>query len=196
MNLDSLSGWKSHGDPVNVSELLNYARDCAFKALVGGGGEDPITRFVLAWLNLFGYGKASHDEVNRIVQVGLNVDMQELSNRQILLREGNEETLKPGLERAKAIARLGEESDSPRIDQVQKAIFLFKGAHQGLLQYLAKLGVTAEHSFWRSLAAYSEVLPDGEEKKLSKELLGSRDTLLQELSEVKKNKSVQQDLGF
>lgn len=187
---------KLDGNLVKVEELLDFARDCAFKALVGGGSEDPITRFVLAWLNLFGYAKANHDEVNRIVQVGLNVDFQELLHRQIVIREGNEEKLNPGLERAGFIARLGEDLESPRIDQVQKAIYLYKGARKDLLKYLAKIGITPEHPFWRSLAAYSEVLPEGEEKKLSKELLASKDSLVSEIGELSKSKSVQQELGI
>ena len=187
---------KPNGDPVDVKELLDYARDCAFKALVGGGGEDQVTRFVLAWLNLFGYSKASHDEVNRIVQVGLNVDLQELVHRQILTRDGNEESLTPGLVRASRIARLGEGDRDPRIDQIQKAMFLFQGNRSRLVTYLARVAPSPEHPFWKSLAAVSEVLPEGEEKKLSREFLASKESLLQEIGDLGKGKAVQQDLGL
>jgi len=73
---------------------------------------------------------------------------------------------------------------------------LFGGKRATLVSFLAKVAGSGEHPFWRSLAAVSEVLPDGEEKKITKELLASKESLLGEISELGKSKAVQQDLGL
>jgi hypothetical protein len=187
---------KPNGDTVEVGELLDFAWDTAFSALVGGGSEDPITRFVIAWLNLFGYTKANHDEVNRIVQVGLNVDIGDLVNRKILTRSGNEESLTNGRERAMILPKLGEGEDDPMIDKIHKALFLFSGERKALLGYFTKQNLTAEHPFWRTLAGILEVLPDGDEKKSARSLLSSKESILSEVAERVKGKAVQQELGL
>jgi putative DNA methylase len=187
---------KPNGDTVVVGELLDFARDTAFSALVGGGSEDPITRFVIAWLNLFGYTIANHDEVNRIVQVGLNVDIADLVSRKILTRTGNEESLTNGRERAMILPKLGEGEEDPMIDKIHKALFLFSGERKALLGYFTKQNLTAEHPFWRTLAGILEVLPDGDEKKSARSLLSSKESILSEVAERAKGKAVQQELGL
>ena len=187
---------KPNGDTVEVGELLDFARDTAFSALVGGGSGDPITRFGIAWLNLFGYTKAKHDEVNRIVQVGLNVDIGDLVNRKILTRVGNEESLTNSLERASLLPRLGDSESDPMIDKLHKALSLFSGERKTLVSYIAKMRFTAEDPFWRTLAAFLEVLPEGDEKKSARGLLASKDSLLSEVQEKAKGKPVQQELGL
>ena len=187
---------KPNGDTVEVGELLDFARDTAFSALVGGGSEDPITRFVIAWLNLFGYTKANHDEVNRIVQVGLNVDIADLVNRKILTRTGNEESLTNGRERAMILPKLGEGEEDPMIDKIHKALFLFSGERKALLGYFTKQNLRSEHPFWRTLAGILEVLPDGDEKKSARSLLSSKESILSEVAERAKGKAVQQELGL
>jgi hypothetical protein len=48
----------------------------------------------------------------------------------------------------------------------------------------------------RSLAGILEVLPEGDEKKSTRSLLSSKESILSELAERAKGKAVQQELGL
>ena len=84
---------KSSGEEVTVAELLELARDAAFNAIVSDIDTDEPTRFYIGWLNLFGFGKADHDSVRKVTQVGLQIDVSELLQRALLVADGNMQTL-------------------------------------------------------------------------------------------------------
>ena len=66
---------KADGTNVTVAELLELARDAAFNAIISDIDTDEVTTFYIGWLNLFGFTQTEHDDVMRITQVGLSVEV-------------------------------------------------------------------------------------------------------------------------
>src|SRR5690625_3818183 len=69
---------KRNGEEVTVAELLEMARQSAFNAIISDIDTDDVTRFYIGWLSLFGFSDAAHDDVRRITQIGLDVNIQEI----------------------------------------------------------------------------------------------------------------------
>jgi len=74
---------------------------------------------------------------------------------------------------------LGDEADSPLIDQLHHALRLWKGEKRDeLVEYLAEHELTDHAPFWKLAQALFEVLPrDIEDWKLISALLGERESL-------------------
>src|SRR5690625_1785074 len=77
---------KRNGEEVTVAELLEMARESAFNAIISDIDTDDVTRFYIGWLSLFGFSDAAHDDVRRITQIGLDVNIQEVYDQHILIR--------------------------------------------------------------------------------------------------------------
>ena len=69
---------KADGSEVIVAELLEMAREAAFDAIVSDIDTDDLTKFYIGWLNLFGFSDTLHDDVTKIVKVGLAVDYTDI----------------------------------------------------------------------------------------------------------------------
>jgi putative DNA methylase len=187
---------KADGSPVEVEELLTMAREAAYNAIISDIEADDETRFYIGWLNLFGFTDAQHDDVNRITQVGLNLDLKDLVNKTILIRSNSAQTLATALERAKVHKTLGQSESSPLIDKVHRAMVLFnKPNRQPLLEHIGEFANTEHAPFWKVLDSLAEVLPGGEtDHKSVMDLLANKESLISDSKRAINEKTQQQDI--
>ena len=173
---------KADGSEVTVAELLELSREAAFNALLKGFEGDDFTKFYIGWLQLYGFLESDFDDAAKFSRVGLSVNVQELFNAHLLLKNGNKQTLGNYAERLEAFPRLGESADSPLIDRVHRALSLYAEADRSaLLQYIARMAAEPGSAFWRVLTALCEVLPSGsEDQKQALGLLTNKDSLIRE----------------
>jgi adenine-specific DNA methylase len=187
---------KADGTEVTVAELLTLARDGAFRAIVSDFEADEITKFYIGWLNLFGFTETNHDDVRRITQIGLNIDVPELLSNNILIRKGNKEGLATSGQRNSADKKLGEKSNSFTIDRVHKAMALYDSVNRsGLLDYIALYAADTGSIVWRVLHSMSEILPpETKDQKQVAGLLSNQKSLIKEAAERKQKLASQMEL--
>lgn len=174
---------KADGSEVTVAELLEMAREAAFNAIVSDIATDDATRFYIGWLNLFGFSPAEHDEIRRVTQIGLTIEVNDLLYHHILFRHGNQESLAGYKQRIQANPKLGENPDSFAIDQAHRMMHLFhNAARASLVEFIRLHAPTAQHILWRVLTSLAEVLPKGsEDEKAATGLLANQENLLREV---------------
>ena len=179
---------KADGSRVTVAELLEMARESAFNALLKGFQGDDFTKFYIAWLQLYGFTESDFDDAAKFSRVGLSIDVQDLFRAHILLKNGNKQALGAYDARLAADKKLGEGEGAILIDQVHRALYLYRGADRGaLLRYLAASAAQPTDPFWRVLTALCEVLPAGsDDLKQAQGLLSNKDSLLRESREAEK----------
>jgi putative DNA methylase len=173
---------KADGSEVSVAELLQLARESAFLALLKGFNGDDFTKFYIAWLQLYGFGEADFDDAAKFSRVGLTINVSELEAKHLFLMKGKKLTLAGFAERMAIARNLGETKNSILIDEVHRALALYKaGNRQQLLQYVLRVASTAEQPFWRVLTALVEVLPAGsDDQTQSLGLLADKESVLRE----------------
>lgn len=177
---------KADGSEVTVAELLEMARESAFNALLKGFDGDDCTKFYIGWLQLYGFAETEFDDAAKFSRVGLSINVAELFNEHILLKNVNKQTLGNFEERIKAHKNLGERANNFLIDLVHRAMALYKGSNRHvLLQYINKTAAQPEGNFWRVLTSLCEVLPAGsEDHKQALGLLTNKDSLIRESKNV------------
>lgn len=173
---------KPNGDEVTVAELLELARESAFNAIVNDIDTDEYTRFYLAWLQLNGFAEADHDDVRRLVQMSLSVNVADIEGHKLLIQNGNRQTLATATDRTFTGRAIGQSADSPMIDNLHQAMFRWAGTdRRSLVQYIGQVASTPESPFWRVLASLFELLPRGTaDHRAAEGLLSGRDSLLRE----------------
>ncbi|UZJ38780.1 DUF1156 domain-containing protein [Prosthecochloris sp. SCSIO W1103] len=172
---------KASGDEVTVHELLEMAREAAFNAIISDIDTDDATRFYIGWLNLFGFTDAEHDDVRRITQIGLDVDVNKLLHSHILIRHGNKQSLAALNDRITRSAKLGLNAKPLTIDRVHRAMDLYGGIRDKLVAYIAERAPNLEDSLWRTVNALAEVLPAGSnDHELAAGLAANKESLLRE----------------
>ena len=184
---------KADGSEVTVAELLEMARESAFNALLKGFDGDEFTKFYIGWLQLNGFSESDFDDAAKFVKVGLSINVQELFTEHILIKNGNKQTLGDYAERIKANKNIGDKPGSHLIDQVHKAMHLYKGTNRGLLlKFISEKADAPDGAFWRVVTSLDELLPkDCEDQKLTRGLLSNKDNLIRE-SKDSTNKSFTQ----
>lgn len=177
---------KADGSEVTVAELLEMARESAFNALLKGFDGDDCTKFYIGWLQLYGFAETEFDDAAKFSRVGLSINVAELFNERILIKNGNKQTLGNFEERIKAHKNLGERAHNFLIDLVHRAMDLYQGSNRTvLLQYINKVAVQPDSAFWRVLTSLCEVLPAGsEDHKQALGLLANKDSLIRESKNV------------
>ncbi|MDX8340544.1 DUF1156 domain-containing protein [Draconibacterium sp. IB214405] len=178
---------KADGTQVTVAELLEMAREAAFNAIISDIDTDEVTKFYIGWLNLFGFTQAEHDDVMRITQVGLSIEVSLLHQHQIFETSGSKESLSGYSGRNKANQKLGEKISDNAIDKIHKAMALYEGGNRmALINFLAKMAPTNDAPLWRICTALAEVLPvgQGDHKQLSG-LIANKESLIREASQKK-----------
>jgi hypothetical protein len=121
-----------------------------FNALLKGFDGDEFTKFYIGWLQLNGFTESDFDDAAKFVKVGLSINVQELFTEHILIKNGNKQTLGDCAERIKANRNIGDRPGSHLIDQVHKAMFLYKGTNRGLLlKFIGEKADTPDNAFWR-----------------------------------------------
>jgi len=174
---------KADGSEVTVAELLEMAREAAFNALLKGFSGDEYTKFYIGWLQLNGFSETDFDDAAKFARIGLTVNVSELFDRNLLSRRGNKQFLATYRQRITENRSLGMNASDSLIDQVHQAMNLYGGENNeraDLLRFIATVASTPESSFWRVLAALSELLPEGDDKTQADGLLTNKDNLLRE----------------
>ncbi len=187
---------KADGSEVTVAELLEMARESAFNALLKGFDGDDFTKFYIGWLQLYSFAESDFDDAAKFSRVGLSIDVSELFTEYILIKHGNKQTLGTFEQRINANKNLGERANNFIIDTVHKAMHIFeKGNRHTLLQYIAKVALQPESSFWRVLTSICEVLPVGsDDHKQAVGLLTNKESLIRESKAVQPVTVIQTNL--
>lgn len=187
---------KADGSTVEVNELLDFAREAAFNAIVSDFKADEPTRFYIGWLNLHGFTKASHDDVNKIIQIGLSIDSNQLISEHILERKGGNEQLMSMKERMQASNKIGSRASDRDIDKCHRMMFLWdKGDTSGVVDMIRRFAPYQEHELWRVMNALYEVLPNGcDDHNHSGGILSSLEMLLREAKKTKQSSGEQATL--
>ena len=189
---------KADGTEVTVAELLELAREAAFNAIISDIDTDDYSKFYIGWLNLFSFSPAGHDDVRRITQIGLSIDVGQLLAHHIVMREGNKESLASCKQRISASPKLGLATDSLTIDKVHRAMALFSGTNRKeLLEYIGLMAPTMESTVWRVLNSLLELLPKGtEEYQMASGLQANKESLMRQARQLEEGKTKQIEIGF
>jgi hypothetical protein len=175
---------RGDGEPVTVPELLQLVREAALKAIAGEFTGDPLSRLYFVWANLYGISEQPWDDVRLVVQIGGESEnaMEVATGRGLFVVDGANSRLAVLADRSDR-AHLGKDTTDPLIDQLHKAMLLWKAEDRaGLVQYLHGHDLGDHVGFWRLAQALFEVMPrDAEDWKLVSALLGERNTLRTEI---------------
>ena len=121
---------KASGDEVTVAELLEMTRESAFNALLKDFKGDDFTKFYIGWLELYGFIESDFDDAAQFTRVSLSINVKDLFDAHIFVKNGNKQTLAKFDERNAAKKHLGETVDASLIDKVHKAMWLYKGGNR------------------------------------------------------------------
>jgi len=175
---------EKQGEPVSVPVLLQLVRESALKAIAGEFSGDSMSRLYFVWANLYGVTEQAWDDVRLVVQMGGEAEnaMDVARGRGLFVVDGSNSRLAVLADRAER-PHLGDDKDDPLIDQLHRAILLWKEEDRaGLVQYLHGHDLGDHTGFWRLAQALFEVLPrDAEDWKLVSALLGERNILRTEI---------------
>ncbi len=173
---------KASGEEVTVADLLEMTRESAFNALLKGFKGDDYTKFYIGWLELYGFTESDFDDAAKFTRVGLSINVRDLFDRDIFVRNGNRQLLANLEERIAKKKHIGESAGSPLIDQAHRAMILYKrGDRRGLLDFIARVASSPDASFWRVLTSLNELLPkDMDDQKQAVGLLDNKDNLIRE----------------
>jgi len=173
---------KADGSEVTVAELLELAKESAFKALLKGYEGDEYTKFYIGWLQLYGFNESDFDDAAKFSRVGLTINVNKLFSENVFIKNGNKQTLANYKERNKSNKTLGEDNESNLIDKVHRAMYLYASVNsKHLLNYISKFGNSAENSFWRVATSLDELLPKGsDDHKQVNGLIINKDSLIRE----------------
>lgn len=189
---------KADGSEVQVSELLEMARESAFDALLKGVQGDDFTRFYVGWLQLNGMGETDFDDVTKFTRVGLNVNITDIFAKKLLIRNGKSQHLATAEEHVGGNQLAGMNPGDILIEQVHRAILLYKAEDRGnLLNQLKRIhaeDITAP--FWRLLASLKELLPANDDLKQVQGLLANGEDLRQSCKNYDENKQEQLSFDF
>ncbi len=178
---------KADGSEVTVEELLKMTRESAFNALLKGFKGDDFTKFYIGWLELYGFTESDFDDAAKFTRIGLSINVQDLFTNEIFVKNGNKQSLADFVYRNEKKKHLGENADASLIDQVHKAMWLYKGGNRrDLLEFVRKTAASPESSFWRVLTSLDELLPKGmDDQKQVEGLLTNKDNLIRESQQVR-----------
>lgn len=173
---------KTSGDEVTVAELLEMTRDSAFNALLKGFKGDDFTKFYIGWLELYGFTESNFDDAAKFTRIGLSINVADLFAHDIFVKNGNKQSLADLAHRTATIKRLGENPNSPLIDQAHRAMSLYKrGDRRALLDFIGRVAPSADASFWRVLTSLDELLPKSmDDQKQAAGLLENKENLIRE----------------
>jgi len=186
---------RADGNIVTIPDLLEMVRQSALKAIAGEFTGDSLSRLYFVWANLYGISEQSWDDARLVIQIGGDSEdaMQTARHHELFVVDGP--TCRLALLRDRLSQKhLGEETDSPLIDQLHHSMVLWKQEQRSeLVQYLKTNNIAEHEPFWKLAQALFEVLPRGEEDwKLISALLGERETLKQEVRQAEPPKGPEQ----
>ena len=194
---------KADGSEVSVAKLLDMAKEAAFDAIISDIETDDLTKFYIGWLNLFGFSEAVHDDVRRISQIGLSVDISDIYSQNILVKNGDKGTLGSMKARISEDSRLGlRPVNNSGIDIAHRLMYLYdpkNGSRSALLDFISEKTPNSESSVWRVLNSLAELLPkssDMNDRELAVGLLSNQENLIREAKNRDEKSDVQGALDF
>jgi putative DNA methylase len=173
---------KASGDEVTVAELLEMTRESAFSALLKGFKGDDFTKFYIGWLELYGFTESDFDDAAKFTRVGLSINVKDLFDHDIFVKNGNRQSLAKLDERVAKKKHLGESVGASLIDHAHRAMILYKrGDRHGLLDFIGRVAGSPDTSFWRVLTSLNELLPKGmDDQKQAVGLLDNKENLIRD----------------
>ena len=189
---------KSDGSEVGAEELLELTRELAYSAIVSDFPSDPSTQFYLGWLQLFGAKPVKYDDLRKIAQIGLNVDLKQLDEEGILEDADGLQQLVMSEKRLISHANTGNQVKSNAIDKCHRMMHYWKlGNRRTVLELIERFAPTQEHELWRVMNALYEVLPSGsDDHKQAGEILSALESLLREAKQSSQNRGEQTAIEF
>jgi adenine-specific DNA methylase len=189
---------KANGDQVTVAELLGLAREMAFRSIINDVDTDEVTQFYLGWLASSGFAAADHDMVRKVTQIGLNIDTSRLDHYNILIADGNKQSLADSHQRFQANNNLGLKEDAPDIDRIHRLFRLLDNNNRPeLLNFIHDNAPTTESPLWRVMNSLKELLPpDHDDGKIVATLLASQEVLLRDARERQETSTTQGQLDL
>ena len=175
---------KASGDEVTVAELLEMTRESAFNALLKGFKGDDYTKFYIGWLELYGFTESDFDDAAKFTKVSLSINVKDLFDAHIFIRNGSKQTLATYDERNANKKNLGETANASLIDKVHKAMWLYDpktGNRNALLEFIGKVEALSDSSsFWRVLTSLKELTKGTEDFKQVSGLLENKENLIRD----------------
>lgn len=170
---------KADGSEVSVGELLEMARNAAFDALLAGVQGDDYTKFYVGWLQMNGAGETDYDDATKFTRVGVNVDINDIKHKHLLILEGKKMHIAMADEHLN-YAPDGTRPNDSLIDQAHRAILLWReGNRQSILKFVANIAPKSSSPLWRLLATLKELLPACDDLKDVQGLLQNAEDLRQ-----------------
>ena len=187
---------KADGSEVTAEELLEITRELAYSAIVSDFPTDPATQFYIGWLQLFGAKPVKYDDLRKIAQIGLNVDLKQLEQDGIIQDHEGMQKLVMSAARMEKHPSVGNHLKSHAIDKCHRMmVFWKKGDRIKLLELINRIAPYTEHELWRVMNALLEVLPNGsDDHTQAGGILSSLDTLLREAKTTKQSSGEQATL--
>ncbi len=171
---------KADGSEVSVAELLEMARNSAFNALLKGVQGDEYTKFYIGWLQLNGVGDTDFDDATKFTRVGVNVNINDIKQKKLLILEGNKMHIAMAEEHIGSSSVEGTRTTDSLIDQAHRAILLFKeGYRSKILKFIREIAPESNAPLWRLLATLKELLPANDDFKQVQSLLLNAEDLRQ-----------------
>ena len=174
----------AEGDPVSVSQLLEFARESAAQALLEGVPGEPQTKFYCGWLQLNGMAECDFDDVNKYTRVGVNVEIRSLQSDRLLITEGNKQHLATAVEHLGNNQNWGTQPTDYLISQVHRMMLAYRDDNQLLLLKLVRdLCPQSDAPLWRVMDFLGGHLPEGKDLTDVRGLLSSAEMLRQKCKE-------------
>ncbi|MBU4291678.1 MAG: DUF1156 domain-containing protein [Verrucomicrobia bacterium] len=178
---------KADGTLVEVSDLLELARDAARDAIAGEFRGDNLSTLYYVWANLYGINEQSYDDAILISKIGDGSEsaIELAKNHDLFVVDGSacRLALLTDRQKRKNLGIRSGETPIPLVDALHRAMLLWKQEKRGeLVQYLSEGDFADSTPFWKLAQALFEVLPrDGEDWRLINALLVERSTLQTEV---------------
>jgi len=171
---------KSDGSQVSVAELLEMARNAAFNALLKGVQGDDFTKFYIGWLQLNGVGETDFDDATKFTRVGVNVNINEIKQKRLLILEGKKMHIAMADEHIGGSSIEGSRPTDSLIEQAHRAILLYKESDRAkILKFVRDIAPESNSPLWRLLATLKELLPANDDFKQVQSLLQNAEDLRQ-----------------
>ncbi|RMG44915.1 MAG: DUF1156 domain-containing protein, partial [Acidobacteria bacterium] len=171
---------RADGTPVKVPELLELVKEAALRAIAGEFQGDTLSRLYFVWASLYGVSEQAWDDARILVQIGGDSeDAMDVARRHgLFVVNGAKCRLALIKDRAER-RHIGEDAGAPLIDQLHRAMLLWKEERRAdLVRYLSDHDLLDHVPFWKLAQALFEVLPrGGEDRKLISALLSEREAL-------------------
>ena len=174
----------SEGDPVQVGQMLAFARESANLSIVENVPGEGQTKFYCGWVYMNGMKECDFDDVNIYTRVGVNVEIRQLQSDRLLITEGSQQHLATAAEHLGSNETWGTQATDYMISQVHRMMMAYRMGNQvQLLKLVRDLCPQSDAPQWRVLGFLGGHLPEGKDLNDVKGILASAEMLRQKCKE-------------